>query len=256
MKNRILLIAVVALVSLAADQITKRMAIRHLKPEGWPKQCHPRCEKGNKCPGRWTCDKSTKICQLPTQKCKKHKDCDKGASCFAGQCVRWCHRCPKPLADGESPLGARCSPWADVIPGYLALQYAENPGSAFGMLRSVPGSRYILIGIGVLALVLVWTIIRKVDRGQKVADVAFGLVAGGAVGNLVDRIYIGRVVDFVLMHVSWHPRWRWPHYNVADALLVAGVILLLLVLGRKPKTDKAEPARKPSKGKARRKKKS
>ncbi len=243
-----MLIAIVALVSLAADQVTKRAAIWYLKPDGWPKQCHPRCDKG-KCPGKWTCDEDTKICQLPTRKCKKHKDCDKGASCFVGECVRWCYRCPKPLASGESPKDIRCSPWREVIPGYLAFQYAENPGSAFGLLRNVPGSRFILIGIGVLALVLVWSIIRKVDQGQRVADVAFGLVAGGALGNLIDRVYIGRVVDFVLMHVQWHHRWRWPHYNVADAVLVAGVILLLLVLGRKPKETKApaKPRRKKKK---------
>lgn len=180
MKNRILLIAVVALVALAADQITKRAAISELKPEGWPR---------------------------------------------------------------------RPSPVVEVIPGYLALQYTENPGSAFGLLRNVPGSRYILIGVGILALVLVWSMIRKVQRGQRTADIAFGLVAGGAVGNLVDRVYIGRVVDFVLMH--WQFKHKWPHYNVADAVLVAGVILLLLVLGRKP-----DPEPLPVKPRRKKKKKS
>lgn len=176
MKNRVLLIAVVAFCSLAADQITKRAAISQLKPEGWPRR-----------PARVV----------------------------------------------------------EVVPGYLALQYTENPGSAFGLLRNVPGSRYILIGVGLLALVLVWSMIRKVEQGRRTADIAFGLVAGGAVGNLIDRVYIGRVVDFVLMH--WQFKYKWPHYNVADAVLVAGVILLLFVLSKKP--EPAPAATKPRKKK-------
>lgn len=132
-------------------------------------------------------------------------------------------------------------PTVTVVKGYLDLEYHENPGSAFGLLRNVPGARYILIGVGLVALVLVWSMLRKVQRGRGVADFAFALVVGGALGNLVDRIYIGRVVDFVVMH--WHRKYTWPAYNVADAELVAGVILLLLVLGRKPEPAPAKPAR-------------
>ena len=123
-----------------------------------------------------------------------------------------------------------------LIPKYLQLEYHENPGSAFGLLRNVPGARYILIGVGVLALVLVWSMVRKVERHRTVANVALALVAGGAVGNVLDRIYLGRVVDYVVMH--WQHRYAWPAYNVADGALVIGVILLILVLGRSP-----EPAR-------------
>jgi signal peptidase II len=128
-------------------------------------------------------------------------------------------------------------PTIDVIDGYLALEYHENAGMAFGIGRDWPGGRYILIGIGVLALVFVWRLVRQVERRQLAADIAFGLVAGGAVGNLIDRFTLGRVVDFVVMH--WQRKAQWPAYNVADAALVAGVVLLLLVLGRGDKTAKA-----------------
>jgi len=128
-------------------------------------------------------------------------------------------------------------PTVDLIDGYLALEYHENPGMAFGIGRDWPGGRYILIGIGVLALFFVWRLVRQVERRRLAADIAFGLVAGGAVGNLIDRFYLGRVVDFVVMH--WQRKAQWPAYNVADAALVAGVALLLLVLGRSDKTAKA-----------------
>jgi len=139
----------------------------------------------------------------------------------------------------------RGQPTMTVVKGYLDLEYHENPGSAFGLLRNVPGARYILIGVGVVALVLVWTMVRKVDRGKTVASIAFALVAGGAIGNLIDRIYLGRVVDFIVMH--WQRKYVWPAYNVADAVLVIGVGLLVLVLGRRPEgavgKAKAKPRR-------------
>jgi signal peptidase II len=124
-----------------------------------------------------------------------------------------------------------------LVKGYLELEYHENPGSAFGLLRNVPGARYILIGVGVAALVLVGSMVRKVERLHGWADTGFGLVLGGALGNIADRIYLGRVVDFILMH--WQRKYTWPAYNVADAVLVAGVALLILVLGRKPEGARA-----------------
>ena len=155
-------------------------------------------------------------------------------------------------ADQASKQWARNSlkgqPHIVLVKGYLDLEYHENPGAAFGFLRKVPGARYILLGVGALAMVMVGFMIRRVpaDKGQKVADLAFAFVAGGALGNMIDRVYIGRVVDFVIMH--WQRKYVWPAYNVADAALVAGIILLVLVLGRNPPP---EPPKAPkAKGKA------
>lgn len=142
-------------------------------------------------------------------------------------------------------------PAVQIIPGYLDLEYHENPGSAFGLLRNVPGARYILIGVGVVALVLVWRMVSQVKHRRRMGDVAFALVAGGAMGNVVDRIHIGRVVDFVLMH--FHRKYIWPAYNVADVALVAGVGLLILVLGRRQ--DGPAPAAGKRGGRSRGKKK-
>jgi signal peptidase II len=156
-------------------------------------------------------------------------------------------------ADQASKRWARSSlrgrPAVVVIDGYLDLEYHENPGSAFGLLRNLPGARFILIGIGIVALVVVWRMVSRVQHRRRMGDIAFALVAGGAVGNVVDRVYIGRVVDFVLMH--FHRKYIWPAYNVADVALVAGVGLLILVLGRRQ--EGAAPAK--GKGKRGRKKK-
>lgn len=141
-----------------------------------------------------------------------------------------------------------------LIDGYLDFEYHENPGSAFGLLRSVPGARYILIVVGVVALFFMWRLVRDVTHRQRTADVAYALIAGGAIGNVLDRILIGRVVDFVVMH--FHRKYIWPAYNVADVALVVGVILMMLVIGRRPEetAQKKSPKTNPKTNKNRKKK--
>jgi signal peptidase II len=140
----------------------------------------------------------------------------------------------------------REAPPLTLIEGYLALEYHENPGMAFGLLRSVPGARYLLIGFGLIALVAVWLMIRRVKHRRTMAYVAFALIAGGALGNLWDRIYLSRVVDFIVMH--YQHKFTWPAYNVADIVLVIGVGLLILVFGRKHElsTTTNVPRQKPT----------
>ena len=122
----------------------------------------------------------------------------------------------------------RQKPAVTVLKGYLALEYHENAGMAFGLGRNLPGARFVLTGLGIAVLFFVWRMVRQVQKRRTLADVAFGLVAGGAIGNIVDRIIIGRVVDFIVMH--WQRKFVWPAYNVADAALVVGVALLLLAM--------------------------
>jgi signal peptidase II len=120
-----------------------------------------------------------------------------------------------------------------VVDNHLRFEYHENPGMAFSIGRNLPFGRYIFIVIGFVVLFVVWRIVRQIEGRKKLADIAFGLVAGGAIGNMIDRIYIGRVVDFIVMH--WH-KHRWPAYNIADAALVVGVVMLLIALsGEKQK---------------------
>lgn len=133
-----------------------------------------------------------------------------------------------------------------VVADWWDFHYSENPGVAFGMFRDVPGARYFLPLVALFALGVIVSFVRKTrpDRLRLAAEL--GLLAGGAVGNLIDRVAYQRVTDFVLWkapNASWVCRaimkvadffgstmryCDWPTFNVADAALVVGVIALLL----------------------------
>lgn len=112
-----------------------------------------------------------------------------------------------------------------VIANYFDLRYSENEGVAFGMLQHMPGGRYVLTGLAVLAFVLVIAYLRKTEMGASRVHVALGLVGGGALGNVYDRVKYGKVTDFIVWHVKQH---EWPAFNIADAALCVGVGLLML----------------------------
>jgi signal peptidase II len=111
-----------------------------------------------------------------------------------------------------------------VIPGYFELRYSENRGSAFGLFRDVPGSRYFLLIVGIGALFLVRHYLKKAGDAQLRIGAELGLLAGGAVGNIIDRVAFNRVTDFIVWKVH---SYEWPTFNVADAALVLGIIGLL-----------------------------
>jgi signal peptidase II len=111
-----------------------------------------------------------------------------------------------------------------VIPGFFDLRYSENPGSAFGLFRGLPGARYLLFVVGIGALIIVANILRKARPEARRLGVELGLLAGGALGNVIDRILYGRVTDFVVWRIGTH---EWPTFNIADAALVLGVVGLL-----------------------------
>ncbi len=112
-----------------------------------------------------------------------------------------------------------------VIDGFFKLRYSENPGVAFGMLQSMSGGRIVLTLMAIAAFALVIFYLRKTDARATRLQVALGLVGGGAIGNLVDRVLYGRVTDFIVWHVKDH---EWPAFNIADAALCIGVGLMVL----------------------------
>jgi signal peptidase II len=115
-----------------------------------------------------------------------------------------------------------------VIGKALSFHYAENPGIAFSMFRDLRGGRFVLAGLAIAALVMVVRYLRSTDPNQRTLHVALGLIAGGAVGNLIDRLIYARVVDFILVDVGVWPLNPWPVFNVADIVLVVGVGLIAL----------------------------
>ena len=113
-----------------------------------------------------------------------------------------------------------------VIEGYFDMCYAENPGVAFSMLQDIPGGRILLTLLAVAALVLVLFYLRsKTTLKDTRLHVALGLVGGGAIGNLIDRMVYGKVTDFIVWKVG---KSEWPAFNIADAALCIGVGLMVL----------------------------
>jgi signal peptidase II len=112
-----------------------------------------------------------------------------------------------------------------VVQGFFDLRYAENPGVAFSMLQDLPGGRLLLTALALVALVVVIAYLRKTPAEATRVHIALGLVGGGAIGNLIDRVMYGKVTDFIVWKKGIH---EWPAFNVADAALCVGVGLILL----------------------------
>jgi signal peptidase II len=131
-----------------------------------------------------------------------------------------------------------------VIDGFFNLRYSENPGVAFGMLQQMPGGKFVLTALAVAAIVLVLLYLRRTDPEATRLHVALGLVGGGALGNVIDRISYGRVTDFIVWHVKSH---EWPTFNVADAALCIGVGLMMLdMIANRPPTASSSSSSQPS----------
>jgi signal peptidase II len=120
-----------------------------------------------------------------------------------------------------------------LVPGFVSLTLVMNPGLAFGLLGTVPlGWRWVVAGLSLAALaVLARVALRVLPEGKGLDHVAVGLIFGGAVGNLIDRLRFGAVVDFVDLHVKGY---HWPAFNVADSSITIGVALLALRLLARP----------------------
>ena len=119
--------------------------------------------------------------------------------------------------------------WTPVFPG-LALTHVHNTGIAFSLFSDGSWlSRVLLHAVILTAVVLIAWMARRHGHHHLLAGLAFGLILGGAVGNLIDRVLYGWVVDFVHLWVRIADRgWSWPDFNVADAAITVGAILLIL----------------------------
>lgn len=118
-----------------------------------------------------------------------------------------------------------------VIPGLFNFTLVYNTGSAFSAFADWESARWILIVVSLVAVGLaLWLAGGRVGRG-KAAQVALGLITGGAVGNLIDRVRLGKVVDFVDWHIG---DLHWPVFNIADAGITVGAAYLgwLILKGR------------------------
>ncbi len=121
-----------------------------------------------------------------------------------------------------------------ILPPVWDHLYVQNPAGAFGLLTSAPLAvrRGILSAVALIASVgILWMARRAAGEGKLLTRAALGLVLGGALGNLTDRIIHGYVIDFIDWHLAGY---HWPAFNVADVGIVVGVFSLLLLLNRRP----------------------
>ena len=119
-----------------------------------------------------------------------------------------------------------------VIPGVFRLSHVYNTGAAFSLFAeslSPHMVRNFLIGFSILAVIVVLGMIWRVGRAFSATGVALGLILGGAIGNLYDRIRFSYVVDFLEVKIV---HYHWPDFNVADSCIVVGACLLLLEIFR------------------------
>ena len=117
----------------------------------------------------------------------------------------------------------------DVLPPVVTLVLAYNPGAAFSFLASGSGwQRYFFLTIALIASVLIIYMMIK-HRTDRFLCFTLALVLGGAVGNLIDRVVTGAVVDFVLVRWPGGPRLLdpWPAFNLADSCITVGAALLI-----------------------------
>ncbi len=111
----------------------------------------------------------------------------------------------------------------DVIPGVFSIVNVKNPGAAFGILKGGAPTLLILITFAALALIA-YLLLTTRDR---LLTLALSLIAGGALGNLADRLFLSEVLDFLDFHLG---PYHWPAFNVGDIAITAGVIIYLFAI--------------------------
>lgn len=115
--------------------------------------------------------------------------------------------------------------WYESVPvlPHLNLVHMKNTGAAFSMFASLPPAVFVVLGVAVAVGILVW--LRRNPRGQTLLASALVLILGGALGNVIDRVTRGAVVDFIDFYIG---NWHFAAFNVADIAISCGTGLLIL----------------------------
>jgi signal peptidase II len=128
------------------------------------------------------------------------------------------------------------TPYVDVIAltSFFNLVHVHNTGAAFSLFADQPGwQRGFFITVAVVASGIILFLLKK-TAGRRVFSIALALILGGAIGNVIDRILYGHVIDFLDVYVG---NWHWPAFNVADAAITVGAGMLIFDGMRKPQID-------------------
>lgn len=141
-----------------------------------------------------------------------------------------------------------------VHPEFFQLRYVENPGAAWGMLSTLHDEVRIpfFYVVSIFAIGIITVIFSRIRREQRLLQVIFALILGGAIGNFIDRVTRGYVIDFIDWH--WKHQGHFPTFNVADVAIsvgLAGLILEGLLGKRRPRWETAEGVPPPAAGELR-----
>lgn len=114
-----------------------------------------------------------------------------------------------------------------VIPNLFSFTYIRNPGAAFGLLAGSSNAfRMVFFGLtSLFALVLLGSILYRMPESEWMGRLSVSSILGGAVGNLIDRMRYGEVIDFLDVYVN---DYHWPAFNVADSAITVGVVFLVI----------------------------
>ncbi|MBI4871286.1 MAG: signal peptidase II [Candidatus Riflebacteria bacterium] len=110
----------------------------------------------------------------------------------------------------------------NVVPGILDLVLVTNEGAAFGLFQ---GKTHIFIAMALLTILIIVAYLSMIGDDEKLVRVALVCIMGGAIGNLIDRVFLGHVVDFIYVH---YRSFHWPVFNLADIVIDVGVGLILI----------------------------
>jgi signal peptidase II len=110
-----------------------------------------------------------------------------------------------------------------VIDGLFSFTYLRNRGAAFSFLSDASWRLPFFILVSLVAGIVILVAMKKMREDQKMAQIALAMIFSGAFGNLIDRIRMGEVIDFIDVYWSTH---HWPAFNVADSLICVGVVLI------------------------------
>ncbi|HSA60951.1 MAG TPA: signal peptidase II [Nitrospiraceae bacterium] len=123
-----------------------------------------------------------------------------------------------------------------IVPNLFSLTYIRNPGAAFGFLAGSSNAfRMVFFGLtSLFALGLLGTILFRMPERDWVGRLSVAGILGGAVGNLIDRLRYGEVIDFLDVYVE---NYHWPAFNVADSAITVGVIFLIIHFAFEKKED-------------------
>ena len=112
-----------------------------------------------------------------------------------------------------------------VIENFFNITYLRNKGAAFGILANSAYRLPFFLLVSAIAVCVIFVVIKKLREDQKLAAASLSLIFSGALGNLIDRVRMGEVIDFLDAH--WYDH-HWPAFNIADSAICVGVFLLAI----------------------------